>query len=73
MDRLYAMSQLAGSVIGTMSDETTFTSDLLVGLTPEQREAVMSDAPRLLVRATAGSGKTHVLTLEKLILTKYSL
>ena len=55
MDRLYAMSQLAGSVIGTMSDETTFTSDLLVGLTPEQREAVMSDAPRLLVRATAGS------------------
>ncbi len=63
MDRLYAMSQLAGSVIGTMSDETTFTSDLLVGLTPEQREAVMSDAPRLLVRATAGSGKTHVLTL----------
>jgi DNA helicase-2/ATP-dependent DNA helicase PcrA len=46
-----------------MSDETTFTSELLVGLTPEQREAVMSPARRHLVRATAGSGKTHVLTL----------
>ena len=44
-------------------DETTFTNDLLVGLTPEQREAVMSPCRRLLVRATAGSGKTHVLTL----------
>jgi DNA helicase-2/ATP-dependent DNA helicase PcrA len=46
-----------------MSDETTFTDELLVGLTPEQREAVMSPARRLLIRATAGSGKTHVLTL----------
>jgi len=46
-----------------MSDETTFNSELLVGLTPEQREAVMSPARRHLVRATAGSGKTHVLTL----------
>src|SRR3984957_6914030 len=44
-------------------DETTFTRDLLVGLTPEQREAVMSLSRRLLVRATAGSGKTHVLGL----------
>ena len=46
-----------------MSDQTDFTDALLVGLTPEQREAVMSPARRLLVRATAGSGKTHVLTL----------
>jgi ATP-dependent DNA helicase UvrD/PcrA len=46
-----------------MSDAPAFTEDLLVGLTPEQREAVMSPARRLLVRATAGSGKTHVLTL----------
>jgi DNA helicase-2/ATP-dependent DNA helicase PcrA len=46
-----------------MSDETTFTHELLVGLTPEQREAVMSPARRHLIRATAGSGKTHVLTL----------
>jgi DNA helicase-2/ATP-dependent DNA helicase PcrA len=46
-----------------MTDATTFSEDLLVGLTPEQREAVMSPARRLLVRATAGSGKTHVLTL----------
>lgn len=46
-----------------MSDETTFSHELLVGLTPEQREAVMSPTRRLLVRATAGSGKTHVLTL----------
>jgi superfamily I DNA/RNA helicase len=40
-----------------------FSRDLLNGLTFEQREAVMSPAKRLLVRATAGSGKTHVLTL----------
>jgi DNA helicase-2/ATP-dependent DNA helicase PcrA len=46
-----------------MSDETTFSEELLIGLTPEQREAVMSPARRHLVRATAGSGKTHVLTL----------
>jgi DNA helicase-2/ATP-dependent DNA helicase PcrA len=46
-----------------MSDETAFSGELLVGLTPEQREAVMSPARRLLIRATAGSGKTHVLTL----------
>jgi len=46
-----------------MSDEIDFSEDLLIGLTPEQREAVTSDARRLLVRATAGSGKTHVLTL----------
>jgi len=46
-----------------MSDRVAFSEDMLVGLTPEQREAVMSPAKRLLVRATAGSGKTHVLTL----------
>jgi DNA helicase II / ATP-dependent DNA helicase PcrA len=46
-----------------MSDESSFSNLLLVGLTPEQREAVMSPARRHLVRATAGSGKTHVLTL----------
>jgi DNA helicase-2/ATP-dependent DNA helicase PcrA len=46
-----------------MADPEPFSDQLLVGLTPEQREAVMSPAPRLLVRATAGSGKTHVLTL----------
>ena len=46
-----------------MSDDISFSEDLLVGLTPEQREAVTSKARRLMVRATAGSGKTHVLTL----------
>ncbi|NNN09178.1 MAG: ATP-dependent helicase [Acidimicrobiaceae bacterium] len=46
-----------------MSDEIGFSDDFLIGLTPEQREAVTSNARRLLVRATAGSGKTHVLTL----------
>ena len=46
-----------------MSDDTSFSEDLLVGLTPEQREAVTSKTRRLIVRATAGSGKTHVLTL----------
>lgn len=43
-------------------DEVT-TTDPLRGLTPEQREAVSSPARRLVVRASAGSGKTHVLTL----------
>jgi DNA helicase-2/ATP-dependent DNA helicase PcrA len=56
-------SRATGSVQGTMSDEATFSDQLLVGLTPEQRDAVMSPARRHLVRATAGSGKTHVLTL----------
>jgi len=46
-----------------MDAENNFDTDLLVGLTPEQRDAVTSPARRLLVRATAGSGKTHVLTL----------
>ena len=46
-----------------MSTDGAFPHEQLVGLTPEQREAVMSDARRLLVRASAGSGKTHVLTL----------
>ena len=46
-----------------MEDPEAFSDQQLVGLTPEQREAVMSPCPRLLVRATAGSGKTHVLTL----------
>ncbi|MHB1210230.1 MAG: ATP-dependent helicase [Acidimicrobiales bacterium] len=58
-----ATSLRTGSVIGTMSERVAFSEDMLVGLTPEQREAVMSPAKRLLVRATAGSGKTHVLTL----------
>ncbi len=46
-----------------MSEESTFPEELLAGLTPEQRDAVTSTRRRLLVRATAGSGKTHVLTL----------
>ncbi|NNN01704.1 MAG: ATP-dependent helicase [Acidimicrobiaceae bacterium] len=46
-----------------MSVDAQFPDELLVGLTPEQREAVTSPSRRLLVRATAGSGKTHVLTL----------
>ncbi len=46
-----------------MSDAATFGAERLLGLTPEQREAVTSSARRLVVRATAGSGKTHVLTL----------
>ena len=46
-----------------MSDVSEFSDDFLIGLTPEQRDAVTSPARRLLVRATAGSGKTHVLTL----------
>ena len=56
-------SRQAGSVKGTMTEDLAFSEDMLIGLTPEQREAVMSPARRLLVRATAGSGKTHVLTL----------
>jgi DNA helicase-2/ATP-dependent DNA helicase PcrA len=46
-----------------MSEEANFSNELLVGLTTDQRDAVTSSARRILVRATAGSGKTHVLTL----------
>ena len=46
-----------------MTDHHGFNELLLDGLTLEQREAVCSTERRLLVRATAGSGKTHVLTL----------
>jgi len=45
-----------------MSDQTDFTDALLVGLTPEQREAVMSPARDCCARH-CGFGKTHVLTL----------
>jgi DNA helicase-2/ATP-dependent DNA helicase PcrA len=57
------MSRGSGSVEGVTAEAPLFNDDLLVGLTPEQREAVTSTARRLMVRATAGSGKTHVLTL----------
>src|SRR6202041_1904812 len=57
-----AKSRAPDSVVGPR-DEANFSDNLLIGLTPEQREAVMSPARRHLVRATAGSGKTHVLTL----------
>ena len=43
--------------------DITFSESLLHGLTAEQREAVMSPHRQLLIRATAGAGKTHVLTL----------
>ena len=58
-----AMSRPSGSVESVTVEEPLFSDDLLVGLTPEQREAVTSTSRRLMVRATAGSGKTHVLTL----------
>src|SRR5487761_1936683 len=57
------MSRSTGSVERTMGDDAQFSDELLVGLTPEQREAVTSPARRLLVRATAGSGETRVLAL----------
>ncbi|MEA2063748.1 MAG: UvrD-helicase domain-containing protein [Gemmatimonadota bacterium] len=37
------------------------SDDLLTGLNPDQKEAVTSDASRLLVTAGAGSGKTFVI------------
>ncbi len=40
----------------------TSDGDLLHGLTPEQREAVTSEAAPLCILASAGAGKTRVLT-----------
>lgn len=54
-------AQVGGSVL-VMSD-VTFDESLLRGLTAEQREAVTTPHRQLLIRATAGAGKTHVLTL----------
>ncbi len=50
-------------VASTNDMDDVITPDPLRGLTPEQREAVTSPARRLIVRASAGSGKTHVLTM----------
>ncbi len=56
-------SVVSSSLSNVMDEPTHFSDALLNGLTLEQREAVTSTKRRLLVRATAGSGKTHVLTL----------
>ena len=58
---LSTTTQPGGSV--SLVTELSFSESLLVGLTAEQREAVMSPHRQLLIRATAGAGKTHVLTL----------
>jgi DNA helicase-2/ATP-dependent DNA helicase PcrA len=42
--------------------ETTTSADLLAGMNPEQRTAVLHDGGPLLIVAGAGSGKTRVLT-----------
>ncbi len=60
---LVSASVVSYSVSNGMDEATHFSEALLSGLTLEQREAVTSPKRRLLVRATAGSGKTHVLTL----------
>jgi DNA helicase-2/ATP-dependent DNA helicase PcrA len=43
-------------------DAVTVDEQLLVGLNPQQREAVLYRGPALLIVAGAGSGKTSVLT-----------
>ena len=48
--------------IDTARERASGRGDLLAGLNPSQREAVVSDAEPLCILAGAGSGKTRVLT-----------
>ena len=43
-------------------DQAAATAQILAGLNDEQHRAVTVDAPQLVIRAGAGSGKTRVLT-----------
>jgi DNA helicase-2/ATP-dependent DNA helicase PcrA len=51
-----------GIIVGGGPPQSRTDDDLLVGLNPQQREAVVYRGPALLIVAGAGSGKTSVLT-----------
>ena len=53
---------MSESFIPTIVDDVALEDDLLKGLNPQQREAVLYRGPSLLIVAGAGSGKTSVLT-----------